>query len=74
MEEKFHELHIYFTGRDDVRVARKKAIKTIQDTISILENKVPLPQEESLAAKESITNLTEAVPIENETSETDKME
>lgn len=52
-----------------MRIARKTAIKTIQDTISILENKVPLPQEESIG------NLTEAVPVENETSsETDKME
>lgn len=57
-----------------MRVARKTAIKTIQDTISILENKVPLPQEESMAIEEPIDNSTEAVPVENETLETDKLE
>ncbi|XP_025204718.1 BAG domain-containing protein Samui isoform X2 [Melanaphis sacchari] len=60
-------------GRDDVRAARKKAIKTIQDTISILEIKAPQPQEE-LKVEESSGNATETVPVENETSETEKVE
>lgn len=61
-------------GRDDVRLARKKAIKTIQDTISILENKVPQPQEELITVEESNDNITEAVQVKNETSEDEKVE
>jgi len=60
-------------GRDDVRAARKKAIKTIQDTISILEIKAPQPQEE-LTGEELSSNSTEIVPAENETVETEKIE
>ncbi|VVC31741.1 Hypothetical protein CINCED_3A008893 [Cinara cedri] len=59
-------------GRDDVRVARKTAIKTIQDTISILENKVPLSQEKS--TEKSIDNSTETVTVKNEVSEPNKIE
>lgn len=54
-------------------MARKKAIKTIQDTISILENKVPLNQEESVVVEQLSENTTEAVPVENETSETENV-
>lgn len=61
-------------GRDDVRMARKKAIKTIQDTISILENKVPQSQEELVEAEQSTDHPTEAVPVENITSENEKIE
>lgn len=60
-------------GRDDVRMARKKAIKTIQDTISILEIKAPQPQEE-LTVDESSGNSTETTQVENETSDTEKVE
>jgi len=53
-------------------MARKKAIKTIQDTISILENKVPQPpQEESVAAEQLTDNITEAVPVPNELLKTE---
>lgn len=65
---------IYFIGRDDVRMARKKAIKTIQDTINILENKVPQPQEEPMAVEKSTDNSEEGVSVENETSVTEKVE
>lgn len=65
---------IYFIGRDDVRVARKKAIKTIQDTIYILENKVPQPQEESMAVEESTDNSTETIKVDSETPETENVE
>lgn len=65
---------IYVIGRDDVRMARKKAIKTIQDTINILENKVPQPQEEPMAVEESTENSGEGVSVENETSGTEKVE
>lgn len=64
---------IYFTGRDDVRMARKKAIKTIQDTISVLEIKAPQPQEE-LTVEELSGNSTETAQVENETSDTEKVE
>jgi len=64
---------IYFTGRDDVRMARKKAIKTIQDTISVLEIKAPQPQEES-TAEELSGNSTENAQVENETIDTEKTE
>lgn len=64
---------IYFTGRDDVRMARKKAIKTIQDTISVLEIKAPQPQEES-TAEELTGNSTENAQVENETLEIEKKE
>lgn len=50
-------------------MARKKAIKTIQDTISILENKVPQPQEESMTVEEP----TEDVTVDSETPETEKV-
>lgn len=63
-----------FIGRDDVRLARKKAIKTIQDTISILEGKVPQPQEESLALEESNENLNDAASVENHTLLPEKIE
>lgn len=55
-------------------MARKKAIKTIQDTISILENKVPQPQEESMAVEESTDNLTETVNLDSETPNTENVE
>lgn len=55
-------------------MARKKAIKTIQDTISILENKVPQPQEESMAVEQSSDNSIEVASVENETLETEKVE
>ncbi|XP_025414006.1 BAG domain-containing protein Samui isoform X2 [Sipha flava] len=61
-------------GRDDVRMARKKAIKTIQDTISILENKVPQPQEESMEVDQSTDDVTEVAPSEDKSSETEKVE
>lgn len=61
-----------FIGRDDVRVARKKAIKTIQDTISILENKVPQPQESM--TEQSNENSTDVVPVENESVQNEKVE
>lgn len=54
-------------------MARKKAIKTIQDTISILEIKAPQPQEE-LTVDESSGNSTETTQVENETSDTEKVE
>ncbi|CAI6343930.1 unnamed protein product [Macrosiphum euphorbiae] len=60
-------------GRDDVRMARKKAIKTIQDTISVLEIKAPQPQEE-LTVEELSGNTTETAQVENETSDTEKVE
>lgn len=66
-------MYTYFTGRDDVRIARKKAIKTIQDTISILENKVPQPQEEIVKTENLTENLAEAVLVENETPETEQV-
>lgn len=62
----------YVTGRDDVRMARKKAIKTIQDTISILENKVPQPQEESMVVDQSCDDNVSAP--EDKTPETEKEE
>lgn len=55
-------------------MARKKAIKTIQDTISILENKVPQPKEESMVVDQSTDNVPEAAPPENKTSETENAE
>ncbi|XP_015369303.1 PREDICTED: BAG domain-containing protein Samui isoform X2 [Diuraphis noxia] len=55
-------------GRDDVRMARKKAIKTIQDTISVLEIKAPQPQEEP-TVEELSGNLAE-----NENKDTEKTE
>lgn len=54
-------------------MARKKAIKTIQDTISILENKVPQPQEESMAVEESTDNSTETVNFDSETPNTENV-
>lgn len=70
-------MYIYFTGRDDVRIARKKAIKTIQDTISILENKVPQPQEEIVKTDNLTENemqeKAEAVLVESETPETEQV-
>jgi len=54
-------------------MARKKAIKTIQDTISILENKVPQLQEESVAVEQVTDNSAEAVSIESKTSETENV-
>lgn len=57
-----------------MRLARKKAIKTIQDTISILENKVPQPQEDSMTTEESNENSTEIVPVNNEIVDTEKLE
>jgi len=41
-------------GRENVRQARKNAIKSIQDTISLLETKVPLAgqQEQQVAIRE----------------------
>jgi hypothetical protein len=41
-------------GRENVRQARKNAIKSIQDTISLLETKVPLAsqQEQQIAIRE----------------------
>jgi len=68
-----HPSVIYFTGRDDVRTARKKAIKTIQDTISVLEIKAPQPQEES-TVEELSGNSTETAQVENETLDTEKIE
>jgi len=73
MKNLNHLTVIYFTGRDDVRMARKKAIKTIQDTISVLEIKAPLPQEES-TVEELSENSTETAPVENETSDAEKVE
>lgn len=55
-------------------MARKKAIKTIQDTISILENKVPQPQEESMEVDQSTDDVKEPVPSEDKSSETEKVE
>jgi hypothetical protein len=55
-------------------MARKKAIKTIQDTISILENKVPQPQEESMEVDQSTDDVTEVAPSEDKSSETEKVE
>ena len=52
-------------GKDNVRMARKQAIKSIQDSISLLESKAPLPgqqqeqvkpQEESAEAKQQEDN------------------
>jgi len=54
-------------------MARKKAIKTIQDTISILENKVPQLQEEPVAVEQVTDNSTEAVSVESKTSETENV-
>lgn len=57
-----------------MRMARKKAIKTIQDTISILENKVPQPQDESMAVEQLTDNSTEVALVKNEISEIEKVE
>jgi len=53
-------------------MARKKAIKTIQDTISILENKVPQPLEETVEAENSTDTPAEAAPVENENPEAEQ--
>lgn len=54
-------------------MARKKAIKTIQDTISVLEIKAPQPQEES-AAEQLSGNSTEIAPVENKTLDPEEIE
>ncbi|KAK1129870.1 hypothetical protein K0M31_019576 [Melipona bicolor] len=50
-------------GRDNVRQARKNAIKTIQETISLLESKAPLPSQqaspEEQGIQEEISNVIE---------------
>lgn len=49
-------------GRDNVRQARKNAIKTIQETISLLESKAPLPSQQVLSEeqeKQEVSNVTE---------------
>ncbi|KAK9300419.1 hypothetical protein QLX08_006944 [Tetragonisca angustula] len=50
-------------GRDNVRQARKNAIKTIQETISLLESKAPLPSQQALpeeqGIQEEISNVIE---------------
>lgn len=53
-------------------MARKKAIKTIQDTISILENKVPQPQEESETTNVT-DNLAEVDSVDNKTLEAEQV-
>ncbi|XP_035733270.1 BAG domain-containing protein Samui-like isoform X1 [Vespa mandarinia] len=40
-------------GRENVRQARKNAIKTIQETISLLESKAPLPGQEQVQDDQS---------------------
>ncbi|XP_046822712.1 BAG domain-containing protein Samui-like isoform X2 [Vespa crabro] len=42
-------------GRENVRQARKNAIKTIQETISLLESKAPLPGQEQVQDDQSQT-------------------
>jgi len=39
-------------GRENVRQARKNAIKTIQDTISLLETKAPITKQEQPSVRE----------------------
>lgn len=67
-------------GKDNVRQARKQAIKCIQDSISLLESKAPLPgqqqpkeeqkPEEPEAPKESMETNSEEKPAESmETTE-----
>lgn len=51
-------------GRDNVRQARKNAIKSIQETISLLESKAPLPlqqmsAEEQEKQEDQVSNITE---------------
>lgn len=51
-------------GRDNVRQARKNAIKSIQETISLLESKAPLSlqqmsAEEQEKQKDQVSNITE---------------
>ncbi|XP_046143436.1 BAG domain-containing protein Samui-like isoform X2 [Osmia bicornis bicornis] len=53
-------------GRDNVRQARKNAIKTIQETISLLESRAPLPTqqtstEEKKEEEEQVSNDSEKV-------------
>ncbi|XP_003425587.2 BAG domain-containing protein Samui isoform X2 [Nasonia vitripennis] len=66
-------------GKDNVRQARKQAIKSIQDSISLLESKAPLPgqqpeeqqkPEESETPKESMDTTGDEKPAESmETTE-----
>lgn len=51
-------------GRDNVRQARKNAIKSIQETISLLESKAPLPLQQMSAEEQEkqenqVSNITE---------------
>ncbi|XP_050421939.1 BAG domain-containing protein Samui-like isoform X2 [Adelges cooleyi] len=57
-------------GRDDVRIARKKAIKTIQDNIAILEDKVPQTKSEPMVVEQSNEESEEPVQSENQQPET----
>ncbi|XP_050541866.1 BAG domain-containing protein Samui [Daktulosphaira vitifoliae] len=57
-------------GRDDVRIARKKAIKTIQDTIAVLEDKVPQSKTEPIVVDESNENSIKLNQVDNSTDET----
>ncbi|KAJ9580210.1 hypothetical protein L9F63_004153 [Diploptera punctata] len=55
-------------GKDNVRQARKEVIKTIQKCISILETKVPNPEEEKLPQSLEESKTEEPMQTESETA------
>lgn len=64
-------------GKENVRLARKAAIKSIQDSISLLESKVPLPQEQQQvkeAIEEDQMKTKESVPDETMVTESQPQE
>jgi BCL2-associated athanogene 3 len=65
-------------GKESVRQARKQAIKSIQDSISLLESKAPLPgqqqQQKQQQSLEEMKPLTTAETLKCEDKPTEAME
>ncbi|CAL7950943.1 unnamed protein product [Xylocopa violacea] len=60
-------------GRDNVRQARKNAIKTIQETISLLESKAPLPSQQT-SPEEQEKQEDQALSNPEEAGQTESMD
>ncbi|XP_054007929.1 BAG domain-containing protein Samui-like isoform X2 [Hylaeus anthracinus] len=62
-------------GRDNVRQARKNAIRTIQETISLLESKAPLPSQQITESKSQVSDdvhepeQSESMDVDQKTEE-----
>ncbi|XP_012152482.1 BAG domain-containing protein starvin isoform X2 [Megachile rotundata] len=61
-------------GRDNVRQARKNAIKTIQETIGLLESKAPLPSQQTPSNEQEEQDKQLSTDADNSGQITDSMD